>query len=315
MKYIEVERRNPTQAELQDPTILVGDVGMELNPNKNNYDHHQDKYLPCALALVYREGTEFLEQAQKIIVHGGFVAHLDEIYMVAYMDAMENELGYYPEHAQELIQKISVWDTMGPNEYKKRFPEDVPEKDNFRNFLQEKWAKNPNDTFVRDAFLTAFLETNGTLSHFLKNEQQHTYYSEYQSWLQAKEQEKAKRIETLDSLGIDILYTKKRNKVLALRQEKPLSDIDGLPDQFYILEYVKEKLDIEPEIMLSLTKNRDDNRNICSIFRTGKGEEAGIDLTKIQLGEDTIFCHKAGFVHNIKIFSIVNAFDQMINLF
>jgi hypothetical protein len=315
MKYIEVERRNPTQAELQDPTILVGDVGMELNPNKNNYDHHQDKELPCALALVYREGTEFLEQAQKIIVHGGFVAHFDEIYMVAFLDTMENELSHSPKHVQELIQKISVWDTMGPNEYKKRYPEDVPEQDSFRNFLQIKWAKNPNDAFVRQAFLTAFLETNGTLSHFLKHEQQHAYYPEYQNWLQAKEQEKAKMIETLDPLGIDILYTKKRNKVVVLMREKPLSDMDGLPDQFYVLEHIKEKFDIEPEIMLSLTKDRDDGRNICSIFRTGKGEEAGIDLTKIQLGEDTIFCHKAGFVHNIEISAIGDALDQIINLF
>jgi hypothetical protein len=115
-------------------------------------------------------------------------------------------------------------------------------------------------------------------------------------------------------MGIQLVYTKKRNKVLVLR-EKPLSDIDGLPDQFHVLEYVKEKFDIEPEIMLSLTKNRDDDINIYSIFRTGKGEEKGLDLTKIELGKGTIFSHKAGFVHNIKISSISDAINQIINLF
>lgn len=47
-----VLRREPTAAELADPAIYVIDVGMEYNPGKHNFDHHQDPTLPCAFHLV-----------------------------------------------------------------------------------------------------------------------------------------------------------------------------------------------------------------------------------------------------------------------
>jgi uncharacterized UPF0160 family protein len=36
-----IERRNPTQEDLDDPSIVVFDVGGQFDPVKNNYDHHQ----------------------------------------------------------------------------------------------------------------------------------------------------------------------------------------------------------------------------------------------------------------------------------
>jgi hypothetical protein len=36
-----VDRREPTEEELEDPDVLVVDVGMRHEPEKNNYDHHQ----------------------------------------------------------------------------------------------------------------------------------------------------------------------------------------------------------------------------------------------------------------------------------
>ncbi|MCF6179687.1 MAG: MYG1 family protein [Geopsychrobacter sp.] len=48
----EVFRREPTRAELDDPDCYVVDVGMELIPEKHNFDHHQDSALPCAFHLV-----------------------------------------------------------------------------------------------------------------------------------------------------------------------------------------------------------------------------------------------------------------------
>jgi uncharacterized UPF0160 family protein len=36
-----IERRNPTQEDLDDPEIVVFDVGGQFDPAKNNYDHHQ----------------------------------------------------------------------------------------------------------------------------------------------------------------------------------------------------------------------------------------------------------------------------------
>jgi hypothetical protein len=126
LKFIEVERRNPAREELDSSEILVGDVGMEFNPKRNNFDHHQDKYLPCAFAMVFQaEPVRFLD-IKKIIVHGGFVAHLDEIYMTALLDSVLNRKEPNATYMQQgdLTIKISTWDTMGPNEYKKRYPND-----------------------------------------------------------------------------------------------------------------------------------------------------------------------------------------------
>jgi len=48
---ISVERRMPTEDELDDPNIIVGDVGLRYDISNNNFDHHQDKELPCAVVL------------------------------------------------------------------------------------------------------------------------------------------------------------------------------------------------------------------------------------------------------------------------
>ena len=48
----EVFRRDPTREDLADPDTYVVDVGMELDPQRHNFDHHQDKSLPCAFHLV-----------------------------------------------------------------------------------------------------------------------------------------------------------------------------------------------------------------------------------------------------------------------
>jgi len=47
-----VYRREPTQEELDDLDCYVVDVGMEYDPAKHNFDHHQDSTLPCAFHLV-----------------------------------------------------------------------------------------------------------------------------------------------------------------------------------------------------------------------------------------------------------------------
>lgn len=49
-----IERREPTQNDLDDPDILVLDVGGKYEPEKLNFDHHQDLNTPCSLVLVLR---------------------------------------------------------------------------------------------------------------------------------------------------------------------------------------------------------------------------------------------------------------------
>lgn len=49
---VPIERRQPTQNDLDDPDILVLDVGGRYEPDKLNFDHHQDLSIPCSLVLV-----------------------------------------------------------------------------------------------------------------------------------------------------------------------------------------------------------------------------------------------------------------------
>jgi hypothetical protein len=52
---VAIERREPTEADLADPSVAVIDVGHDHNPALNNYDHHQlprDGVPTCALSLV-----------------------------------------------------------------------------------------------------------------------------------------------------------------------------------------------------------------------------------------------------------------------
>lgn len=53
-----VERREPTRKELDDPKVVVLDVGGDYDPAKSNYDHHQlprDAEAECALSLYARD--------------------------------------------------------------------------------------------------------------------------------------------------------------------------------------------------------------------------------------------------------------------
>lgn len=64
---VEVLRKEPTDAELQNPQIAVLDVGGEHTPEKMNFDHHQfpaDYEPTCALSLVLRH-LELYEDARQ----------------------------------------------------------------------------------------------------------------------------------------------------------------------------------------------------------------------------------------------------------
>ena len=47
-----IYRREPTVEEIKVQSILVFDAGERFAPNLNNYDHHQNPKLPCALHLI-----------------------------------------------------------------------------------------------------------------------------------------------------------------------------------------------------------------------------------------------------------------------
>lgn len=59
-----VERKNPTEAELNNPYVVVGDVGERHEPKLSNFDHHQferDHEPVCALTLLLKDMTIYDE--------------------------------------------------------------------------------------------------------------------------------------------------------------------------------------------------------------------------------------------------------------
>jgi hypothetical protein len=65
---VAIERRDPTEADLNDPSVAVLDIGHQHNPELLNFDHHQlprDHVPTCALSLVlqhlgiYEDAREF----------------------------------------------------------------------------------------------------------------------------------------------------------------------------------------------------------------------------------------------------------------
>ena len=48
----EVHRREATREDIVDPETYLVDVGMHYDPQKHNFDHHQDSNLPCSFHLI-----------------------------------------------------------------------------------------------------------------------------------------------------------------------------------------------------------------------------------------------------------------------
>jgi hypothetical protein len=69
LEEAEVFRRDPTSEDLADPATYVVDVGMQYDPEMNNFDHHQDSSLPCAFHLVM-EHFGYHEDA--LVVYGWY---------------------------------------------------------------------------------------------------------------------------------------------------------------------------------------------------------------------------------------------------
>ena len=49
-----IQRRQPAQEELDDPEVWVIDTGRRYEPDKRNFDHHQDANLPASFVLLAR---------------------------------------------------------------------------------------------------------------------------------------------------------------------------------------------------------------------------------------------------------------------
>ncbi len=71
----EVLRREATAEDLADEGTYLIDVGMEHDPARHNFDHHQDRSLPCAFHLLMQY-LGFHEKARKVF---GWYTHLSQM--------------------------------------------------------------------------------------------------------------------------------------------------------------------------------------------------------------------------------------------
>jgi hypothetical protein len=84
MLDVPIERHEPTEIELEDPEVLVLDVGGQLDPVKMNFDHHQLErgtqecaYTLLARHLLFDEGVTFAEWLKDIFAWYGPRAVVD----------------------------------------------------------------------------------------------------------------------------------------------------------------------------------------------------------------------------------------------
>lgn len=115
-----IERKNPSEAELEDPNIWCVDVGGRYEPQKLNFDHHQDLRLPAAFGLVAKH----------------FNIHKD----------MRKSHNWWEVH--------SVMDRKGPFEVSSRLGIDYKTllcvTNPFVGFMLRKFAENPNSSSIKE---------------------------------------------------------------------------------------------------------------------------------------------------------------------
>jgi len=76
-KFYKIERRQPSVAELENPAVWVVDVGDHLEPEKLNFDHHQDSACPASFHLV----AEYLglQESMSVLPWWNFKERVDRI--------------------------------------------------------------------------------------------------------------------------------------------------------------------------------------------------------------------------------------------
>ncbi len=102
-----IERREPAQAELDDPEVYIVDVGMQWDAERNNYDHHQSEGVPescCAFSLVLKSRGMY-ETAQECWPWLKFV----ELYDTGGSQKIETEYGIVQKRVPEVMDPIGAF--------------------------------------------------------------------------------------------------------------------------------------------------------------------------------------------------------------
>jgi len=295
-----VERVNTVYLEdLENPEIMVLDVGMSLDFDKNNLDHHQ-----------YNGGKSAFELA---------------------CDWLQKDGVILPVGVLEFAKQLSVWDAQGFRKFKEVYPEAViPPFNCFRNFMVEQFESDPNSLVLYRIFGHGIKPQNADNIRFEGFDvpvEATLFIPFYEDWLSRKNRDIITRSYTLFRLESNNQYEKdfsgmpdfyncvdmvedNDNSILFIENlmivntEKPLCEIDGVNDGVYLQEYAYQR-GFRPHIIVNKIKNtRKENEAdpdlLWSLFRTGEGEKNKIDLSVLDFGDETVYKHKSGFLHNVR---------------
>jgi len=294
-----VERVNAVLPEdLENPEIMLIDVGMSLDFDKNNLDHHQ-----------YNGGKSAFELA---------------------CDWLQKDGVILPVGVLEFAKQVSVWDAQGLRRFKEVYPEVViPPFNSFRNFMIEQFETDPNSLVLYRIFGHGLKPQNADNIRFEGFDvpvEATLFIPLYEEWLSRKNRDIVTRSYTLFRLESNNRYKKdfsgmpnlrdcvdmvkdNDNSILFIENlmivntEKPLCEIDGVNDGVYLREYAYQR-GFRPHIIINKIKNtRKENETdpdlLWSLFRTEYGEKYHVDSSVLDFGEHEVFKHANGFLLNI----------------
>lgn len=79
-RTVRTRDKDQLAASLNDPSVLVADVGFQYDPEMNNFDHHQDLSLPSAAGLIWQEiGRELCPDDLEHEYMSNFIAAIDAV--------------------------------------------------------------------------------------------------------------------------------------------------------------------------------------------------------------------------------------------
>jgi hypothetical protein len=101
-----VERREPTPEELDDPEVMVVDVGGQHDPLKSNFDHHQfpRDFAPCCAVTLVLQSMHKRLLAREVFPWLGFT----ELFDSKGPNQAAKELGMTPEALQQTMSPIEA---------------------------------------------------------------------------------------------------------------------------------------------------------------------------------------------------------------
>ena len=101
-----VRTREVSQDDLENSNIIVVDIGNVFDPEKNNFDHHQDRNLPCSLIMVLEHFLDLPRDLLLSIDELRFIDEWDRFGPIAVQRSWNLKLPEFRDPISELVLRI-----------------------------------------------------------------------------------------------------------------------------------------------------------------------------------------------------------------